>query len=395
MLVLSIELYTMSDLSLGPLPRLPLYDSRLYPYYTQVKPYLANTTDEELYAVLRNIMLCLAAHGRAELLPKIATLTSLSEVYQFLQDNKVDWEVIFGPKGKVEDSMIQFLYPDHTFNNLQITEVCQAYPRSREGGLSSQMVRASNLIALRHESPVRYQDPSYQTLIRILDSGALNISSRTDQFPAVYFVLDSGTPADIHSQSSWTGPAVDNVAFIFSTALLKSPAWHTNGGLVYGRVDESSYDPTTFWKVLTTNLLEVGEVVIHHACPLDYLEAIVVPDHDVSVVRAIMEQRNDKYPVLSTSEYLSQPYTRYLKGVNEPLTFVPPPLSLAWYVSTSNDDYTSDNTIRKTLINFGLTAQQASEVVREYPMESLLAYFTQLNSITPRLTAPVVIHPPY
>lgn len=400
-----------------PLPRLPLYDPALYPYYAVVKPHLPNTVDDQLYTTLRNIMLCLAAHGYSQMLPIVGALLSLSAVYTFLETTAIPWDVVFGELGKVDDSMVMLVTTTPYEDKMEITEVYQAYPRSREGGLSSQLIRASSIVALQHESPVKYEseiraghnqhhpgmvldgvpydeESGYQGLIDILDSGALKVGDRTDQFPAVYFTMDIGS-GSTKMRRTWADPLEDNVTFIFSAALLKSPSWHTNGGGLYGRVDESSYDPITFHKLLFPDARDVGEIAFHHACPLSYLEAIVAPDHQVNDVKLVMAERAVKYPVISASEYQDGPYTRYLKGINEPLSFTVPPLSLAWYAFTADGNYASLNTIKKTLINFGHSQEQATAIIREYPIASLLIYLAKLNETTPRLTTPVVIHPPY
>ena len=382
----------------APLPRLPLYDPSLHPYYKVIQPYLPTTADDQLYTTLRNIMLCLVAHRHGEMLAEVGKLGSLDEVYGFIERTPLDWEVIFGKLGKLDDNLVAFInvFP-RDVGPIQITEVHQAYPRSREGGLSPQLIRMSDIVALQHESSAKFDDEDgqqgYQTLVEILDSGELKVSDRIDQFPAVYFTMDLGHPSAQHR--IWANPIEDNVVFIFSTALLKSPSWHTNGGVLYGRVDESSYDPTTFHKFLFCNTLNAGEVAIHHSCPLDYLEAIVAPDTQVDEVRSVVNSRPIKYPVITASEYHNGPYTRYLKGINQPLSFTAPPLSLAWYAFSEGGHYASLETIRKTLINFGLTVQEVTGVIREYPMASLLEYLRKLNGITPRLVAPVVVHPPY
>lgn len=394
----------MANTNMAALPRLPLYRPELYSYYKTIMQYLSDDVEEHLYTVLRNIMLCLAVYERVDMIVELGSITSLDGVYRFLAyHNDIDWDDVFGNQGIITDNTVKYGGPSTVFdgNTIEITDVYQAYPRSSEGGLSSQLIRVSDIISLQHETTVRFDSENgneYQNLIDILSSGALTINTwRKDQFPAVYFIMDHGTPHTTIGRM-YPNPWDDNVVLIFSAAILMSPSWHTNAGLMYGRVDESSYDPVTFHKLLfTSGLRSVGEIVVHHACPFEYLEAIVAHDSQVDDVRKVVNNLPIKYQVLSATEYKAGPFRRHLKHINVPISFPYPPLSLAlaWYAITQGIGHASLNTVRKTLINYGISEVEVKRICREYPILSIIEYIQNLNEQVHVLTQPVVIHPPY
>lgn len=386
---------------MASLPRLPLYRLELYHHYDTIQQYIPSDVNEHLYTVLRNIMVCLAAYHKLDMVAELGAARSLDDVYTFLRKyNTVDWETVFGSKGIIPDNGAQS-GENVGFIDIydQITDVYQAYPRSPEGGLSSQIIRASDIRSLQHYTGVNYDDEDhdnngYQRLLDILKSGSLKAGTdRNDQFPGVYFYIDNGALSEY--QQHRAKPSPDDVALIFSTALLKSPSWHTNAGLLYGRVDESSYDPTTFHKLLFAQAATVGELIFHHECPFDYLEMIVARDEEVDGIRSAVNTLPIRYPVLSVSEYEAGKYTRHLKHINAPLSFPYPPLSLAWYAVTSGSGNASLNTIKKTLLNYGISASEARKMCNQYPIESLVQYLEKLNVEGGPLTHPVVVHPPY
>lgn len=99
----------------------------------------------------------------------------------------------------------------------------------------------------------------------ILADHALVASDRTDQYPGVYMNFERlGKTLQLHGCL---------IYFVFSKALLKSPAWHTSC-TGYGIIDHTSYCPATFDKCTVIP----HEVVFHHDVSLDYLEYIIAPE---------------------------------------------------------------------------------------------------------------------
>lgn len=379
------------------LQRLPLYTDELKVYYDTVEPLLTNVLDEDLFPVLRNIMLCLVANGKLELLDKVKMLRSLDDVYKFLDVTPLDWDTIFGEYGKINDETVNYITDLGNGPYYTLAEVYQAYPKSPEGGLSSQLIRMSDIVSIQHTTNYNDMDPNYQILLSILDEGYLRVGERTDQFPGIYFYMDIGYNGD---RNNFDDMSDLSVTFVFSSALLMSPSWHTNGGHLFGRVDESSYDPTTFHKFLITESTHIAELIMHHDCPLNYLEVLVAPDNRVGGLKKVMGDRIARYPVISATEYNAKqnrfPYKRYYKGIHESLTFTPPPLSLAWYGMIYDESHPTISTIRKTLLNFGLSSSYCDSITRAYTISDLRKYLIKLNeSAIPRLSIPVAVHPPF
>lgn len=117
--------------------------------------------------------------------------------------------------------------------------------------------------------------------------------------------------------------------FVFSTALLKSPSWHTSDA-GYGFIDDTSYCPKTFDKCKTTPV----ELVFHHEISLEHLEFIVAPEQYFNEISSIVDGR---WAVYSGKYKLDR---AYMKNLNAKSMYVDVPFSLGYLVDNPDIEYT-------------------------------------------------------
>lgn len=339
-----------------------------------------NDNDDMLYIWIRNILVSLYHYNMLKnLMIKIGSLKSLNDIYKFIFKNKLNWNSIFEiPNENMFESKLSSLYL------FEINECYTHYPKSIEGGLSPEIIKCSRIFNLNHTTNI-------ENLKSILKSEKLTIGDRKDQFPGVYFTLNM-----IYSQPFNIDD--DIVMFSFSPALLKSPAWHCNINSFYGRVSDTSYDSTTFNKFIISEEGDIGEVIIHHECPLDYLDYIVVNESILEDIRRIV---NDKYSVISITEYfktyyIKEDFKKYdqNKKLISPLTFKCPPLSLNYYAYSDDRKIPSITTIKYALLNFGVSYKETMKYIKKYPLEYLVDVLIELNK-TRIKDFPVLYHPPF
>lgn len=208
----------------------------------------------------------------------------------------------------------------------------------------------------------------------------LIVGDRKDQYPGVYFSIKSRFLRD-HLYN-------DLVYFVFSPALLKS----YNSKEYYGRVSDTSYDSTTFYKLLNYNT-NGNELVMHHDCPLDYLELIIINDENFEYVKKIT---NGLFTVISKTEFkkFNTKLINDYKKIYSPLTFKYPPLSLNYYAYSDDESIASITTIKYALLNFGASYEDTIEYIRKYKNEDLVDILIQLNE-SRIVNFSVKYHPPF
>lgn len=154
-------------------------------------------------------------------------------------------------------------------------------------------------------------------------------------------------------------PYSDVLIFVFSTALLKSPAWHTSD-TGYGVIDDTSYCPKTFDKCKTTPV----ELVFHHEISLEYLEFIVAPEQYFNEISSIV---NGRWTVYSGNYKLEKSYT---KLINKPSMYVDVPFSLSYLVDNPDIEYTP-HIVKTTMLNMGYSQNIMKIVFRDADVDTV------------------------
>lgn len=219
-----------------------------------------------------------------------------------------------------------------------------------------------------------YPDDGGATVLKsILNDHALVIGDRPNQYPGIYMNFERlGRTLKLHNCL---------IYFVFSKALLKSPAWHTSCAGC-GIIDHTSYCPATFdqCKVIP------DEVVFHHNVSLDYLEYIIVPEEYIDEVSILV---GGKWPVYAGDHTFTHHCT---KLSDQPSHYEDVPFSLAYLV---DDEYTefNEHTLKCTMLNMGYSTSNADVVITGFGVE-LTAKALQLKS-RDRAHYPVVVPCPY
>lgn len=200
--------------------------------------------------------------------------------------------------------------------------------------MQAKWIAKSRFCALSHAYYYE-QGEGARILKSILNDDELIIGDREDQYPGVYM--------NFQQMGDVLNPYSDILIFVFSTALLKSPAWHTSD-TGYGVIDDTSYCPKTFDKCKTTPV----ELVFHHEVSLEYLEFIVAPEQYYDEISSIVDGR---WTVYFGNHKLDRVYSNLLMNKS---MYADVPFSLGYLVDNPDIEYTP-HIIKSTMLNMGYT----------------------------------------